>query len=957
MLSLSGVDSGGNALLSSQLVRVSLGDWQWLCPSPSGATLRSVTPFKGAWYAAGDEGTLLRSSDALTWSVVPFASRMGINGLASDGNRLILCGTSYDYVEDAFTSPLWTSTDGSNWEQLATPKRSSVYAVSYAGGVWVAAGYTVLWRSTDGLTWTAQSTPLSTTYYGVANGGGLWVAVGINGVIVTSPDAITWTRQSSPVTSSLAAVARINGKWAAAGSAGVILSSADGITWSTASTGVSNELYAMTEFSGQFLVSGSQGTLLLSTDGQVWTKQTLAQKSTYIGLGVQAGRLVAVGSAGEIGTGTALSAWSPLLTTKRPQAIRGLSVSSGNIIAATDSIDGLAIQWLAPVLSYDATLGWKVWGSGPSSTIRLNGIAAAGHSYLAVGESGQIFGSPDGSAWTSRSSGTATALNAVAFGSSQSVAVGNAGTILSSPDGSAWTSRSSGSTQPLRGVCFGNGRFIAVGGAGAILSSSDGLTWVPQSSGTTASFNAVGWSQSLGYVAVGNSGTVALSPDGASWTLKSTGSTDSLDTLALLSGGIVAGNGSRLLISGNGTDWSTVSTGAAGGAALTALTAGEGYLWAAGSQGRLARSPLAAIDWPVSINTQPSNASVNAGGQLTLTVGATGGGALAYQWYRNGVAISGASSASYTLASVQPADSGVYSVVVSNAAGSTTSSNATLVVNSTSFTNFSMLTLCEEGGTISAGFVIDGNSGTERVLVRAIGPGISAYFPSDHLRDPKLKLSNQQTGALIASNDNWSDNATEAAALNTSFSSTYAFALAAGSKDAALLVDLPNGLYTAEASSAIAGASGQVIVEVYRVSSMGAVKFINVSTLKNVPAGGKMSSGFVIDGTGTQQVLVRAAGPALASYFPTDFMADPKLVLLNQQTGAVLGSNDDWSAITTEATALLAAFNTTQAFPLVTGSKDAALLATLPPGLYTVEASSSSSTAGGRVILEVYLVK
>jgi hypothetical protein len=216
---------------------------------------------------------------------------------------------------------------------------------------------------------------------------------------------------------------------------------------------------------------------------------------------------------------------------------------------------------------------------------------------------------------------------------------------------------------------------------------------------------------------------------------------------------------------------------------------------------------------------------------------------------------------------------------------------------------------------------------------------------------------NQQTGALLASNDNWSANSTEATALSAAFASTQAFALTTGSKDAALLVDLPNGLYTAEASSAVAGASGQMIVEVYRVSATGDQKFINVSTLKTVPAGGKIGSGFVIDGSGTQQVLVRAVGPGISSYFPTDYMVDPKLTLLNQQTGAVLGSNDNWSANATEATALLAAFNSTQAFPITTGSKDAALLATLPPGLYTVEVTPTAGTTSGKVILEIYLVK
>jgi Immunoglobulin domain len=82
-----------------------------------------------------------------------------------------------------------------------------------------------------------------------------------------------------------------------------------------------------------------------------------------------------------------------------------------------------------------------------------------------------------------------------------------------------------------------------------------------------------------------------------------------------------------------------------------------------------------------SITTQPANVFVAAGGTATFSVTATGTAPLAYQWRRNGTAIAGATSASYTTPAVTSADNGaMFSVVVSNAAGSVTSSNAQIVV-------------------------------------------------------------------------------------------------------------------------------------------------------------------------------------------------------------------------------------------------------------------------------------
>jgi hypothetical protein len=81
------------------------------------------------------------------------------------------------------------------------------------------------------------------------------------------------------------------------------------------------------------------------------------------------------------------------------------------------------------------------------------------------------------------------------------------------------------------------------------------------------------------------------------------------------------------------------------------------------------------------IIAQPTNQAVIAGQTAAFSVTATGTAPLYYQWRTNGVAIGGATASSHTTAATVISSSGtLYSVVVSNAAGSVTSSNALLTV-------------------------------------------------------------------------------------------------------------------------------------------------------------------------------------------------------------------------------------------------------------------------------------
>ena len=90
---------------------------------------------------------------------------------------------------------------------------------------------------------------------------------------------------------------------------------------------------------------------------------------------------------------------------------------------------------------------------------------------------------------------------------------------------------------------------------------------------------------------------------------------------------------------------------------------------------------LRVLTAPPTITTQPAAQSVALGGSTTLTVVATGTAPLTYQWRKGNQDIGGATNASYALGSVQTGDAGTYVVIVSNSAGTMTSTPAVLAVS------------------------------------------------------------------------------------------------------------------------------------------------------------------------------------------------------------------------------------------------------------------------------------
>lgn len=363
-----------------------------------------------------------------------------------------------------------------------------------------------------------------------------------------------------------------------------------------------------------------------------------------------------------------------------------------------------------------------------------------------------------------------------------------------------------------------------------------------------------------------------------------------------------------------------------------------------------------------------------AGQPTTLSVVSSVSSGATYQWQFlvNGqwVNLTGATGATYTLASTQLSQNGSYRVVVTTNGVSTASeavvvSVATPASASTSrVVNLSTRGLTQAGAnTMIPGFVITG-TGTQRVLVRAVGPTLTTFGVSGALADPQFTLKRlDSSGAYVdvVSNNNWgSSGAATTATLAATFLATGAFSLPETSTDAAVVMDLAPGQYTALVTGA-GTESGVALAEVYDAGgSAGSTRLVNLATRGRVATGADvLIAGFVITGTEPLTLLLRGVGPGLSAYGVTDPLSDPQIVLYGRLNGAttdqVLATSDNWSS-EAGAASTTSVGNQVGAFALTSGSKDAAMVVTLPPGGYTLH-TSGVGNGSGVALVEIYVVR
>lgn len=342
--------------------------------------------------------------------------------------------------------------------------------------------------------------------------------------------------------------------------------------------------------------------------------------------------------------------------------------------------------------------------------------------------------------------------------------------------------------------------------------------------------------------------------------------------------------------------------------AATSANAGSYTCFISNSAGSVTSDPavITIVNPPVITLSPPSKQSVAIGSNVTLSVTVSGSTVSNYQWLFNGVSIFGATSPTLSLNSVTTANAGTYTCVVSNIAGSITSTPSVLSVTATA----------------------------PAILANPISQtttlGSTVVFSVKASSNAPLSYQWELNGIPITG-------ATSSSCVVKADSSSKA------------------GSYSCIVSNSGGSAvTSGAVLNLLVTSKPGRLVNLSVLTLDG-PGAQMLTLGFVNGGaatSGSQPLLVRASGPTLTGFSVTNVLADPTLALY--QGSSVLISNDNWGSTAANIAAVNAADAATGAFPFSsTSSLDSAVVQSLVSGSYTVQVVGNGSGIG-KTLAEVY---
>ena len=234
-----------------------------------------------------------------------------------------------------------------------------------------------------------------------------------------------------------------------------------------------------------------------------------------------------------------------------------------------------------------------------------------------------------------------------------------------------------------------------------------------------------------------------------------------------------------------------------------------------------------------------------------------------------------------------------------------------------------------------SGIIIKGPAAsTKRVIMRALGPSLTVSGLPAAMHDPLLELYDE-SALPLSGNDNWRDTQ-EAEIEATKLQPSH-------QRESAMVMSLLPGQYTAVMSGADGG-TGVGLTEIYDLTRDSQATVGNISTRGFVGTGNNvMIGGFILDGSGTTDVLIRAIGPSMADAGVANTLPNPTLRLTDANGNETF--NDNWR--TDQQAEIIATTIPPE------DDREAAIFATLPAGTYTAIVAGAEG-ATGVALVEIY---
>ena len=582
----------------------------------------------------------------------------------------------------------------------------------------------------------------------------------------------------------------------------------------------------------------------------------------------------------------------------------------------------VAVTFGAVVAFASAQSNFAIHHTNPAGGT-LRAFATSGGIMVAAGDAGLILSSADGVNWTQRTSYTTEALHAGACGAAHFILVGDHGTILRSGNGSEWVPAANASHDHLYAVTYGKGYFFAVGDYGTTLTSANGEVWTEVPRYVLSPLRAVDYVNGE-FFAGGDAGVLWDSTDGVHWSSHNSAPIRPAGIAAITSrsGGVfVIGEPENIYTSwnsrGEGVDF--VAT------RLRGVGAGAGLVIAAGDNGVMAQY---VGGFPNLWNALP---------QITA--------------------------------------SNLHAVGFSHDTFVAVGDHETILQSAPVFSHaLRNISVRAEVGAgeraLIGGFAIRGLA-PKRLLIRGAGPALANFAVESPLAHPVLTIFNG-AGAALFTNAGWSMSS-DADTLRSAAPQAGAFAFPEGSADAALVVMLAPGIYTA-VITVRAGETGEALIECYDLDPIAELqsRLTNLSARAFVSGDGAVLPGLSISNE-NRLVLLRAIGPGLTQFGvsgalkATTFRIIYPGLVTSLHGGLSISPPTpgrwylNWNAYLDYANALTPedtreAAARTGAFPLVEQSKDAAALMALGTSAlnpYSVEVRSADGSSG-IVLVEIY---